>query len=195
MAQNLASRKMGEPQGRALDGKVVGLIGLGGIGRALVKRLRPFGVHLIGIKQHQPGKALRELGLDWAGGPGDLKELLVRSDFVVLCLPLTSENKNLIDTAALEAMKTGAYLINLSRGGLVDRDALEDALATGQIAGAGLDVFWEEPPAPHDPIFGYNVMATPHIAGSTDISMRGIAKVVADNISRIAENQEPLFQK
>jgi phosphoglycerate dehydrogenase-like enzyme len=195
MTQSLVSRKMGEPRGNALDGRIVGLIGLGGIGRALVKRLKPFGVRLIGIKQHEPDKARQELELDWAGDPGDLKELLRRSDFVVLCLPLTSDNKNLIDAAAFESMKTSAYLINLSRGGLVDRDALEDALVTGQIAGAGLDVFWEEPPDPHDPIFGYNVMATPHIAGSTDISMRGIVNVVAENISRIAENQEPLFQK
>jgi phosphoglycerate dehydrogenase-like enzyme len=195
MTQSLVSRKMGEPRGNAWDGRIVGLIGLGGIGRALVKRLKPFGVRLIGIKQHEPDKARQELELDWAGDPGDLKELLRRSDFVVLCLPLTSDNKNLIDAAAFESMKTSAYLINLSRGGLVDRDALEDALVTGQIAGAGLDVFWEEPPDPHDPIFGYNVMATPHIAGSTDISMRGIVNVVAENISRIAENQEPLFQK
>jgi phosphoglycerate dehydrogenase-like enzyme len=195
MAQSLASRKMGEPQGKALEGKVVGLVGLGGIARALVKRLRPFGVRLIGIKQHQPEEAREELDLDWAGGPDDLKELLGKSDFVILCLPLTPENRGLIDTAAFNTMRTGAYLINLSRGGLVDRDALEDALATGQIAGAGLDVFWEEPPDPDDPIFGYNVLATPHIAGSTEISMGGIVRVVAENISRIAENREPLFQK
>jgi phosphoglycerate dehydrogenase-like enzyme len=82
---------------------------------------------------------------------------------------------------ALEYQRTGLginsltpHLINLSRGGLVDRDALEDALASGKIASAGLDVYWEEPPDPKDPIFNYNVMATPHIAGSTDVSMKGI---------------------
>jgi len=110
-----------------------------------------------------------------------------------LCLPLTLDTRNLIDHNAFSLMKEGAFLINLSRGGIVDRDALEDALASGKIAGAGLDVFWEEPPDPNDPIFNYNVMATPHIAGSTDVSMRGIVKVVAENIRRLGKNLKPLY--
>jgi phosphoglycerate dehydrogenase-like enzyme len=195
MAQNLAARRMGEPQGQALDGRVVGLVGLGGIAKALIKRLKPFGVRLIGVKQNQPERAQQELGLDWAGGRSDLKKLLAKSDFVILCVPLTTENKNLVDAAAFSTMKPNAYLINLSRGGLVDRDALLAALATGQIAGAGLDVFWEEPPDPHDPIFSHNVLATPHIAGSTDVSMRGIVEIVAENIRRVAQDREPLYQK
>jgi phosphoglycerate dehydrogenase-like enzyme len=75
---------------------------------------------------------------------------------------------------------------------LVDRDALEDALACGGIAGAGLDVFWEEPPDPADPIFNHNVLVTPHIAGSTDISVRGIVQAVAENLGRVERHQEPL---
>ena len=90
-------------------------------------------------------------------------------------------------------MKPDAFISNLSRGGLIDRGALEAALAEGRIAGAGLDVFWDEPPDPHDPIFSYNVLATPHIAGSTDHSMRGIVRVVAENIQRLADGQEPLY--
>lgn len=193
MNRNLSDRKMGVPQGRALVGRIVGLIGLGGIGRALVQRLKPFGVRLIGIKQREPEKAKAELGLEWVGGPADLPELLARSDFVILCLPLSPENKHLINTAALAAMKPEAFIVNLSRGGLIDRDALQTALAEGKIAGAGLDVFWDEPPDPHDPIFSYNVLATPHIAGSTDHSMRGIVREVAGNIQRLAEGQEPLY--
>jgi phosphoglycerate dehydrogenase-like enzyme len=96
---------------------------------------------------------------------------------------------------AFSSMKQDAFLINLSRGGLVDRDALEEALASGRIAGAGLDVFWEEPPDPQDPIFNYNVLATPHIGGSTDVSMRGIVKVVAENIRRVEKNEEPFYLK
>jgi phosphoglycerate dehydrogenase-like enzyme len=193
MARNLANRKMGEPQGRALSGRTVGLVGLGGIGRALVRRLKPFDVRLIGIKRDNPSKAARELGLEWVGGSGDLKEMLQKSDFVVLSLPLTSESRDLIDRDAFFSMNPGAFLINLSRGGLVDRDALEEALASGRIAGAGLDVFWEEPPDPKDPIFNYNVLATPHIAGSTDVSMEGRMKFVAENISRVEKNQKPLY--
>jgi len=193
MSKSLADKSMGQPQGRALNGRTIGLIGLGGIGRALVKRLKAFGVHLIGIKRYNPEDAMEKLGMDWVGGIEDLKELLSRSDFVILCLPVTPESRNLIDHNAFSFMKNGAFLINLSRGGLVDRDALENALASRKIAGAGLDVFWEEPPDPNDPIFNYNIMATPHIAGSTDVSMRGIVKVVAENIRRLEKNLKPLY--
>ena len=195
MALSLASRQTGSPQGRALSGKTVGLIGLGGIGRALARRLKHFDVHLIGIKRHDPQKAKEELGLEWAGSPSDMEVLLNRSDYVVLCLPLTPESRHIIGRQSFNAMKRDAFLINLSRGGLVDRDALEVALASEQIAGAGLDVFWEEPVDPNDPIFRYNVLATPHIAGSTDISIRGIMKAVSENIRRLERGQEPLYQK
>ena len=193
MSASLAEQRMGQPQGRALSGRTVGLIGLGGIGRALVKRLKAFDIHLIGIKRSDPEVAMEELDMDWVGGIENLKELLSGSDFVILCLPLTPESRNLIGRNAFSSMKKGAFLINLSRGGLVDRDALEDALASEKIAGAGLDVFWEEPPDPDDPIFSYNVMATPHIAGSTDVSMRGIVKIVAENIRRLEQNLKPLY--
>jgi phosphoglycerate dehydrogenase-like enzyme len=92
-------------------------------------------------------------------------------------------------------MKQNVFLINLSRGGLVDREALQEALASGKIAGAGLDVFWEEPPDPDDTIFNYNVLATPHIGGATDISIRGIVKAVANNILRLENNEKPLYVK
>ncbi len=193
MAESLAEQRMGEPMGRALSGQTIGIVGLGGIGQALIKRLTPFGVHLIGIKRHDPEKAKDELGLEWVGGAGDLPELLARSDQVVLALPVTAESTSIINDAAFSAMKKEAFLINLSRGGLIDHEALKDALASGKIAGAGLDVFWEEPPDPDDPIFKYNVMATPHIAGSTDVSMRGIVKGVAENIRRIASGRMPRY--
>ncbi len=195
MARSLAARRMGQPRGRALAGRTVGLVGLGGIGRALAKRLKPFGVRLMGIKRSDPQAAREELGLDWAGGPDDLDVLLSRSDFVVLCLPVTEDSRHIIDRRALSIMRREAFLVNLSRGGLVDRDALEEALVSREIAGAGLDVFWEEPPDPDDPIFRHNVLATPHIAGSTDVSMDGIVRVVAENIRRVAQGIEPLHRK
>lgn len=192
LAKSLSQQRMGEPQGRALSGQTIGIIGLGGIGKALVKRLKPFGARIIGIKRHNPEKAKNELDMEWVGGPGDLKELLTRSDQVVLALPATLESKHIIDSKAFSAMKKEAFLINLSRGGVVDHEALKEALAGGEIAGAGLDVFWEEPPDPNDPIFKYNVMATPHIAGSTDVSIRGIVSAVAENIRRVATKRLPL---
>jgi phosphoglycerate dehydrogenase-like enzyme len=195
MAKSLANCKMGEPQGRALSGKTVGLVGLGGIGQAIISRLKPFGVRLIAIKRSGPEKAMKAHGLEWVGSPGDLSELLGRSDFVILCLPVTSETRYLMNRETFSHMRQGAFLINLARGGLVDHDALADALASGKIAGAGLDVFWEEPPDPNDPIFSYNVLATPHIGGSTDVSMQGIVKAVAENIRRIENNMKPLHLK
>ncbi|MBP8985428.1 MAG: 2-hydroxyacid dehydrogenase [Syntrophobacterales bacterium] len=192
--ESFANGLMGYPRGRALLGKTVGIIGLGGIGRALAKRLKPFGVRLVGIKRQDPQKAKEELGLEWAGTPVELDELLNMSDYVVLCLPVTDESRNMLNRRSFRAMKRDAFLINLSRGGLVDRDALEEALSTGTIAGAGLDVFWKEPVDPNDPIFKHNVLATPHIGGATDVSIQGIMREVAENIRRLDRGQEPLYQ-
>jgi phosphoglycerate dehydrogenase-like enzyme len=195
MAANFTNRKIGEPRGTTLMGKTVGIVGLGGIGKALVKRLRAFDVHLIGIKRDDPGKAAEVLGLDWVGGSQDLERLLALSDFVVLSLPLSADSRNLMNEKTFASVKKGSFLINLSRGGIVDRAALEKALATGQIAGAGLDVYWEEPVDPADPVFKYNVFTTPHIGGSTDISITGIVKIVAENIQRVQKKQQPLYAK
>ncbi|MBL0701442.1 MAG: 2-hydroxyacid dehydrogenase [Desulfosarcina sp.] len=195
MAQSMLAGKMGEPRGKSLYGKTAGLVGLGGIGQALIKRLKAFGVHVIGIKRNNPHQAQKDLGLEWAGGPDDLDRLARLSDFLILCLPLTQESRNIINRTTFDSMKPDSFLINLSRGGLVDRGALEEALASGKIGGAGLDVFWEEPPDPDDPIFDFNVLATPHISGSTDVSMQGIVKGVAENIRRIAKGLEPLNNK
>ncbi|NTW35919.1 MAG: lactate dehydrogenase [Syntrophobacteraceae bacterium] len=190
MSRSLEAGKMGEPRGRALSGKTVGIVGIGGIGRALIRRLRGFDVRMIGIKRRKSELSAEELGLEWIGAPEDLHELLGRSDYVVLSLPLTPDTFHTMNPQTLRLMKPDAYLINLARGGLVDHDALEQALASGTIAGAGLDVFWDEPPDPRDPIFRHNVLATPHVAGSTDISIRGIVKVVAENIRRLEQNLE-----
>lgn len=195
MAKSFANRKIGEPRGTTLMGKTAGIVGLGGIGKALIRRLRALDMKIIGVKRDAAGASAGEMGLDWVGSRGDLERLLGMSDFVVLCLPLTAESRNLFNDGTFAAMKKGSFLINLSRGGLVDRNALENALATGRIAGAGLDVFWEEPVDPADPIFRHNVFVTPHIGGSTDISIGGIAGIVADNIHRAERGQQPLYAK
>ncbi len=192
MGLSLACRRMGEPRGMALTGKTVGIIGLGGIGQALIRRLRAFDMRILGLKRTQPERACKEMNLDWAGGPQALGELLGRSDFVVLCLPLTPATRSLMNRDTFAMIKPGAFLINLSRGGLVERDSLEEALNSGRLAGAGLDVFWEEPPDPEDPIFRKNVLATPHLAGSTDLSMSGIVSAVAENLRRLEQGKEPL---
>jgi phosphoglycerate dehydrogenase-like enzyme len=195
MELSIANRRVGIPRGRALSGKTVGIVGLGGIGGALSRRLKAFDCNVVGIKRHDLQKTKRELGLNWVGTPAQMKDFLKMSDYVVLCLPLTSENRNMIGSQTFDDMKPYSFLINLSRGGLVDRSAMQEALASGKIAGAGLDVFWEEPVNPDDPIFKYNVLATPHVGGVTDISIQGIVKVVVENIRRLENDQEPLCLK
>jgi phosphoglycerate dehydrogenase-like enzyme len=194
MTRNLASGRMGEPIGKTLSGATAGIIGLGGIGKALVKRLKAFDVRLIGIKRHSRQECMRELGMEWVGGPRDLHRLLSLSDYVFLCVPLTPETRHMMDRKAFSTIKPGAFLVNLARGGLVDRNAFEEALESGRVAGAGLDVFWEEPPDPHDPVFQYNVMATPHIAVATEASVSGVVRVVVQNIKRVEKGQEPQFR-
>jgi len=194
MTASLEKRIMGAPMGIALKGRTVGIIGLGGIGKALINRLRPFGVRLIGMKQSDPDQAQKALGLTWVGGPGDLEILLKQSDYVVLCLPLNSNSQGLINETTIKMMKRGSFLVNVSRGGLMDYGALKSALKEKRLAGAGLDVFWEEPPDPRDDIFQYNIMATPHIGGATDVSMQGIAESVVENIRLIARGETPVNQ-
>lgn len=195
MAKSMENGKMGEPQGFSLQGKTVGIIGLGGIGKALIRRLKTFDMRIMGIKLNNTESVKKELYLEWVGTPDEIGRLLKESDYVILSLPLTAESRNIIDNDTISYMKEGAFIINLSRGGVINKEALENSLAAGRIAGAGLDVFWEEPPDPDDSIFGYNVMSTPHIGGSTDVSMKGIVNVVSENIRRLEKDQMPLYLK
>lgn len=195
MAKSMADGKMGEPQGISLQGRTVGIIGLGGIGKALIRRLKTFDVRIMGIRRKHRENSKKELDIEWVGTPDEIRRLLQKADYVILSLPLTAESKNIINNDTISHMKRGSYIINLSRGGVIDKKALENSLTTGRIAGAGLDVFWDEPPDPDDSIFRYNVISTPHIAGSTDVSMNGIVKAVSENIRRLERNQTPLYSK
>ncbi len=182
----------GTPLGRALIGRTAGIVGLGGIGQALASRLRPFGMRLIGL-QRRPEPALAErLGMEWVDGPERLAELLRRSDYLFLCVPLTEQTRHLIDEAALAMLPPKACIINAARGGLLSTQAMLRALAEGRLIGAGLDVFEQEPLDPASPLLGRaDVIATSHIAGVTDVSYRGIARGVVANIVRILAGQPP----
>ena len=182
----------GTPLGRALLGRTAGIVGLGGIGQALAARLRPFGMRLIGL-QRRPAPALAErLGLEWVGGRERLPELLRRSDYLFLCVPLNEQTRQIIDEAALALLPARACIINAARGGLLSHQALLRALAEGRLTGAGLDVFEQEPLDPASPLLGRpDVVATAHIAGVTDVSYRGIARGVAENIVRILAGESP----
>lgn len=190
--ENIQQRVLGAPLGLSLMGKTVAIIGVGSIGAQLAQRLKHFQVRLLGIKQH-PSEALQhELDLDFLGNQDDVPYVLGQADFVVLALPVTPDTRAMMNAVAFARMKNTAFLINVARGPVIDHDALVDALAQEQIAGAGLDVFWDEPTDPDDPLFQYNVIATPHTAGVTDLSYNDIARGLATNVNRIRAGQPPI---
>lgn len=181
----LQNRLLGLPVGRSLVGATVGIVGFGAIGQAVSRRLSGFGVRKVAIKREPSAELAREHGLDWLAGSEQLPQLLAESDLVVLTLPDTDQTHHLINAESLALMKPGSYLINVGRGGLVERGALLAALTSGQLAGAALDVFWQEPPDPDDPIFALNLLTSPHVAGLSDRSVEGIMQGAAGNIQRL----------
>ncbi|MFQ5874083.1 MAG: 2-hydroxyacid dehydrogenase [Dehalococcoidia bacterium] len=190
-SRNLREKVWGSPIGLALRGKTVGVVGMGNIGKELVRRLKGFDVRILGIRHSPTPEEQQHLGLDFLGGPGDLPYVLEESDFVVLALPLTAKTRGIIGQRELASIKEGSFLVNVGRGPVIDHDALVDALGRGRLAGAGLDVFWEEPIDPQDPIFKYNVVATPHVAGVTDTSYDEIARGLAENVERLRAGLPP----
>ncbi len=188
---NLENSIFFKPSGRSLLGKTVCVVGFGDIGIELARRLIPFGVRIKAVRRRPQLPAPSDIQAT-VYGMDALQEALADSDYVVLALPETKESKNIINRQTIKLIKPGAFLINVARGGLVDLDALNEALQSGQIAGAGLDVFVEEPTDPTDPIFKQNVLATPHIGGNTDASYLGITAAIAENVRRFERGETPL---
>ena len=178
----------GQPLGSTLYGKAIGIIGVGNVGKTLAKRLRPFEVRLLGLEPFATPELKQDCGFDWLD-QSNLDYLLVNSDIVVICAAFNPQLKDMIGKPQFERMKPSAFLVNVARGGFVNHEALETTLRNNKIAGVGLDVFWEEPVDPSDPVFGYNVIATPHVGAATDSSYRGIARKVSDNVKRLQKGQ------
>jgi len=187
--ENLRERRVGAPVGTTLMGKTATIVGFGGIGRALAKRLRAFGVRIVAVSRRGSSATTSEADRQFAVSA--LPEALREADFIVVATPLTDETRGLIGSAALACAKPGAFLINVARGPVVDREALLAALDSAKLAGAGLDVFWEEPPDPLDPLFALEVVATPHIGGATERSLQEIARAVAANVERLRRGETP----
>ena len=145
-----------------LEGATLGAVGLGEIGRELARRAAAFGMEVLYYQRRRlPPEIEQAHGARYCG----FEELLERSDYVSVQLPSNRETRGMIDAGAFGRMKPGAVLINVSRAEIVDRAALLSALESGRLGGAGLDVFWEEPAAPGDPLTAFpNVVITPHTA-------------------------------
>jgi|WetSurMetagenome_2_1015567.scaffolds.fasta_scaffold07203_3 phosphoglycerate dehydrogenase-like enzyme len=182
----------GSPAGQALSGRTVCVLGLGGVGRELVRRLVGFKVRIITVDDH-PGRIVPGVEIARSYSLAELHNAFAEADYVALCINYTPERFHLIGRKEVAAMKKGIFIVNVARGGLLDQEALLGALRSGQVAGAGLDVYWEEPVDMSHPLFQENVIATPHIAGVTDVSYEGIARAFAENMKRYAAGETPLY--
>jgi D-3-phosphoglycerate dehydrogenase len=188
MRQGVWDRPAGRPI-TPLDGETAGLVGLGAIGQALARRLQPFGLRVIAhdpyVEEHVP----RELGVRLVA---DLHALLGESDWVSVQVPLNAETRHLLGEREFRAMKRTAYFVNCCRGGVVDEAALARALEGGWIAGAGLDVFEQEPTDPANPLLRLpNVIATPHAAGESTESAALSARVASRQAASILRGEWP----
>ncbi|SEN17590.1 D-3-phosphoglycerate dehydrogenase [Cryobacterium luteum] len=158
--------------------KTIGIIGLGRIGALITARMQAFGTNVIAYDPYITSARAQQLGVT----PVSLDELLAQSDFVTIHMPKTPETTGMIGAAQLKLMKPTAFVVNVARGGLIDEEALHEALLAGTIAGAGLDVFVSEPPT-GSPLLGLdNIITTPHLGASTDEAQEKAGVSVAKSV-------------
>ncbi|HKQ51110.1 MAG TPA: phosphoglycerate dehydrogenase, partial [Pyrinomonadaceae bacterium] len=165
--------------GVELQGKTLGIVGLGRIGRTVAARARAFGMTIVAYDPFVAPDQARDLELEIL----PLDEVFARADFLTVHTPLTAETRGLIGPVAFSKMKRGVRVINCARGGLVDERALLAAIKEGTVAGAALDVFEQEPPPADHPLLGLEeVIATPHLGASTKEAQEGVAVTVAEQM-------------
>lgn len=170
-------------EGDEIGGKTLGIIGLGNIGSEVAKRAMLLGMKVIALDPTSKGI----FGVPFVS----LDELLAQSDYITLHLPKTKDSANLIDAEQFARMKTGVRIVNCARGGIVNEDALYDALVSGKVAGAALDVFASEPPTDWKLLKLDNVIASPHIGASTKEAQTRIGAEVAQIVVDFARNYAP----
>lgn len=167
-------------QGHELAGRTLGVVGIGNIGSVLVARALALGMRVVAFDPFISAEAAAKLGASLV----DLDALWREADVVSIHVPLTDKTRHLVDATALGKMKKGALLVNCARGGIVDERALADALRSGHLGGAGLDVFEQEPPPADHPLYGLeNVILTPHIGASTEEAQSAVAVAVAEQLA------------
>jgi phosphoglycerate dehydrogenase-like enzyme len=173
--------------GTDLRGKTLGVMGLGRIGRTVVEQAGGFGMRVLGFEAFPDGQFVADHGVSLV----NLDTLCRESDFLTLHVPLADETRGIIDEDRLAMMKNTAYLVNTARGELIDEDALFTALKAGQIAGAGLDVFVDEPPR-ESPLLGLdNVILSNHMAGISRESVHRMLVMAAQNAAAVAKGEWP----
>lgn len=188
--------KMQHYPGTEIQGKTLAIIGLGVTGIEVAKRAKAFGMKVDAITKHPFTKtegSNKKYFVDSINGTDNLHKILSNSDIVSIHTPFTQETEGMIGPKELRLMKTSAYLINVARAHIVDKDALFLALTNKEIAGAAFDVYWNEPADPNEELLRLdNFMLTPHIAGWTTEAIDTITKIITINIERISRGQVPL---
>jgi phosphoglycerate dehydrogenase-like enzyme len=186
--ESLEKRRLGPPTGTALAGATIVILGLGAVGRAVAARLQGFGAELIGVGtrggQHARN-ASQQLGLASYVPVSQLTQACQGAVALIVCCVLNDETRGLVEHQVLDALGPDGYVVNVARGPVVDYEALRAALGAGRIAGAGLDVYWDEPVDPDDPILAHNVVATPHIGGVTTRANQAMGDAIAANVERL----------
>jgi D-3-phosphoglycerate dehydrogenase len=168
-------------EGTELCGKTLGIVGMGRIGGEVARRAIAFGMSVIAYDPYLVQSRARSLQVELAD---DLPALLARADFITVHMPLTPETKNILSAASIAKCKPGVRIINCARGGLVEEAALLEALKSGQVGGAALDVYEKEPPADDLPFRSLpNVVLTPHLGASTSEAQEGVGVEIAQAIS------------
>jgi glyoxylate reductase len=180
---------MGFMLGSSLQGKQLGIVGLGGIGKWVAQRARAFGMEIV---YHQRNAAPPDVEAALGAKLLPLEQLLASADVVSLHCPLTPETHHLIGAEQLAAMKSSAVLVNAARGPIVDEAALVEALAAGRIAAAGLDVFEREPEVEPGLLQLDNVVLTPHLGSATIETRTAMAELAARNAISVLRGQGPL---
>jgi phosphoglycerate dehydrogenase-like enzyme len=174
---------MGHASPWLLSGRTLAVIGVGTIGEAIAARAKAFGMRVIGMRRN-PGRGC-PAGFDEVTGPAQRDDLLALADIVVVAAPLTAETNLLLDGDAIARMKPGAIVINVARGQLVDETALADALASGRLGGAALDVFTTEPLPTNSRFWSLpNVIVTPHTSGFRIGHFDAVINLFSENLAR-----------
>jgi phosphoglycerate dehydrogenase-like enzyme len=184
---------LGERLPWLLRRRTLGLIGVGTIGSQIALLGDAFGMHVLGLRRRP--ESTQQPGVHEMLAPGDLDTLLQRADVLVIAAPLTPETINMIGAPQLARMKRGAVLINVGRARILDHAALVDALASGHLGGAALDVFPQEPLPPGDPLWSApNVILTPHTSGFRQGHWDDVIELFADNIARFRRGESIRFR-
>ena len=177
--------------GLTLEGKTVGLIGFGAIGKQVARRLTGFGCTLMAYDPVPDEAAARDLEVELVS----LAAVLSAADFLSMHCPVTPETKAMVDDAFLSKMKRGAYLVNTARGELVDESALSAAIESGQIRGAALDVFAQQPPEADNPLLSLeSVIATPHMASHTDGATNAMGWGALNDCLAVLRGEQPVHR-